>query len=359
MSAALRMSLRRLAAVFAVVLLTGASCRCGKKTKNEVVVYTSVDQPFSEPVLKDFEKRTGIRVRVVYDTEETKSTGILNRLLAEAKHPQADVFWSGDPVRPQVLIRRGLVASYRPPSARDIPARFRDARGRWFGFSARVRVLLVNTKRVDAAQMPRSILDLTQPRWKGRVAIANPAFGTTTMHVAALFARWGSRRAGDFMAALRKNDVKVASSNGEVKRLVIRGEVDWGLVDTDDAAVAVRAGAPVKVVYPDAHGLGVLVMPTVAVMIQGGGHPANARRLLEYLASHRVEQRLAFAPCAQLPLRGVVRRPAGLPDLSTLRAMPVDFARLGRIMDRIHPYLRDWAAGKTGITPPSLPGARR
>ena len=66
---------------------------------DEVVVYTSVDQVFSEPVLKDFEKETGIKVKAVYDTEETKSTGVLNRLIAEKDNPQCDVFWSGDPVR--------------------------------------------------------------------------------------------------------------------------------------------------------------------------------------------------------------------------------------------------------------------
>ena len=68
-----------------------------------VVVYTSVDQIFSEPVLRQFETETGIEVRAVYDTEETKSTGVLNRLIAEKDNPQCDVFWSGDPVRTIVL----------------------------------------------------------------------------------------------------------------------------------------------------------------------------------------------------------------------------------------------------------------
>jgi iron(III) transport system substrate-binding protein len=58
-----------------------------------VVVYVSHDQVFSEPILKDFEKETGIKVRAVYDTEETKSTGTMNRLIAEKSNPQADVYW--------------------------------------------------------------------------------------------------------------------------------------------------------------------------------------------------------------------------------------------------------------------------
>ena len=111
------------------------------------VVYTSFDQVFSEPVLRRFEQNTGIRVRAVYDTEETKSTGVLNRLIAEGRNPQADVFWSGDPVRPFLLVGRGLVEPYGSPQAKDIPVGFKAADGTWTGFAARARVLLVNRER--------------------------------------------------------------------------------------------------------------------------------------------------------------------------------------------------------------------
>src|SRR5882762_10911836 len=113
--------MRRGVLVAAGVLMCFA-CRRGAK---EVVVYTSVDQPFSEPIFKEFEKRTGIKVLAVFDTEETKSTGVLNRLIAESKNPRADVFWSGDPVRPYLLVRRGLVEPYHSPNASEIPAQFK------------------------------------------------------------------------------------------------------------------------------------------------------------------------------------------------------------------------------------------
>src|SRR5229473_6406456 len=97
-----------------LVLLLSLSC---KHSAREVVIYTSVDQPFSEPIFREFEKRSGIKVLAVYDTEETKSTGVLNRIIAEAQQPQADVFWSGDPVRPFLLVKRGLVQPYASPAA--------------------------------------------------------------------------------------------------------------------------------------------------------------------------------------------------------------------------------------------------
>src|SRR5262252_4547005 len=94
-----------------------------------VVVYVSHDQVFSEPILKDFEKETGIRVRAVYDTEETKSTGVMNRLIAERSNPQADVYWANEPIRAEVLRQQGIATPYTSPSARDIPKPFRDPNG--------------------------------------------------------------------------------------------------------------------------------------------------------------------------------------------------------------------------------------
>src|SRR5215471_21021152 len=198
--------------LLAALLLLNPAC---KRTAQEVVVYTSVDQVFSEPIFKEFERRSGIAVRAVFDTEETKSTGVLNRLIAEAEHPQADVFWANDPVRPFLLGKRGLAEPYVSPSASDIPAAFRAADGTWTDFAARARVLLVNKKRVSPGEMPLSIRDLASPRWKGQTAVANPLFGTTTMHIAALFTTWGEEQARAFLTALKANSVRIVSSNGE------------------------------------------------------------------------------------------------------------------------------------------------
>jgi iron(III) transport system substrate-binding protein len=307
----------------------------------EVVVYTSVDQVFSEPIFREFERKMGIKARAVFDTEETKSTGVLNRLVAEANRPQADVFWSGDPVRPFVLIKRGLVEPYQSPQAAAIPAAFKAEDGTWTGFAARARVLLVNQDLVKPTELPRSIRDLADPRWKGKTAIANPLFGTTTMHVAALFTGWGESQAQAFLQQLKANDARIASSNGEVRRLVAAGEVAFGLTDTDDANEALRGGAPVEVVYPDQEGIGTLVMPTTAVLIKGGPHPEEGKALIDYLLSADVERQLAES-AAHLPLRPDVETPPTVRAADTFHAMGVEYSRVAVEMERIQPWLRDW-----------------
>src|SRR5688572_8568772 len=138
--------LLRLILGFVGMALVSMAAGCREKGA-EVVVYTSVDQVFSEPILRAFERSKGVTVRAVFDTEETKSTGVLNRIIAESDRPQADVFWSGDPVRPFLLVKRGLVEPYVSPQSASIPDGFKDPNGTWSAFAARARVLLVNRNR--------------------------------------------------------------------------------------------------------------------------------------------------------------------------------------------------------------------
>jgi iron(III) transport system substrate-binding protein len=315
-----------------------ASC---KSKGNEVVVYTSVDQVFSEPVFRAFERETGIKVRAVFDTEETKSTGVLNRLIAEAQNPQADVFWSGDPVRPFQLVKRGLVEPYISPQAAGLPVSTRAADGTWTGFAARARILLVNKSRVSAGEMPRSVRDLANPRWRGQTAIANPLFGTTTMHVGALFSLWGEERTRAFLGELKTNGVRIASSNGEVKRLVISGEVAFGLADTDDGNEALREGANVHVVYPDQDELGTLVMPTTVVLLRRAPHADAGRRLIDYLLSAEVERQMAES-AAHMPLREGVATPANVRSAAGMRTMQVDYGRVSEQIEAQQGWLRQW-----------------
>ena len=179
----------RLVAAGAIAAVAFAGCRAADPAAREVTAYVSADRPFSEPIMREYEHRSGVRVSVVYDTEETKSTGLANRLLAEKNRPQADVFWSNEPVRTLVLKSRGVLAPYQSPSSQEIAAAFKDPDGYWTGFSARLRVIVYNTDKVQANDAPRSIFDLTDPRWKGQVALADPRFGSTSFHCGIVKAR--------------------------------------------------------------------------------------------------------------------------------------------------------------------------
>ena len=321
-----------LRALIGLLLVSGIACggqEPGDPTpaQETVTVYVSTDRVFSEPVLRDFEQRTGVGVNAVYDTEETKSTGLANRLLAERERPQADVFWSNEPVRTLVLQSRGVLAPYRSPSAGDIPDTFKDAEGYWTAFSARVRVIAYNTKLVTEQSAPASVLELADPRWQGQVAIADPRFGSTSFHVAALYATLGDDKADDFFRRLKANDVKIVAGNSVVRDMVVKGDVKVGLTDTDDVNVALEAGAPIGMVMPDKDGMGVPMMPNMVSMIAGAPHPQQARRMIDYLLSHDVEAMLAKSEAVQIPLRASVPGPKNLPRIDTFKPMTLDYGK--------------------------------
>lgn len=322
----------------ASIVVVAAACRSPEEAQSEsrsVTVYVSTDRVFSEPVLQEYERRSGVRVDVAYDTEETKSTGLANRLLAETNRPQADVFWSNEPVRTLVLKSRGVLAPYRSPSAEGIPAALMDPDGYWTGFSARIRVIAYNTTLVSPEEAPRSVFDLADPKWKGQVAMADPRFGSTSFHVAALYVQLGDAKADEFFRRLRANQVRIVDSNSAVRDLVVRGEVKVGLTDTDDVNVAIESGQPVAMALPDKEGLGVPVMPNMVSLIADAPHPDEGRKLIDYLLSPDVERQLAESEAVQIPLHAGVSGPKNIPPIASFTPMTLDYSKAAARVEEV------------------------
>lgn len=317
-----------------------SACRSG--SGNEVVVYTSVDQVFAEPVLNDFEKETGIKVKMIFDTEEAKSTGVMNRLIAEKNNPQCDVFWSGDPIRADLLKQKGITAAYASPVADDISPAFKDKDNHWIGFSARARVLLYNSDLLKSEDVPNSIADLAKEKYQGNFAIANPLFGTTSFHISALFISWGDDATKKWLEDIKKNGVVVATSNGDVKKKVMNGEVAMGLTDTDDANEAIKEGGHVKMIFLDQQGIGNLINPNTVSLIADSPNQENGKKLIDYLLSRKTEESLAKS-CAQMPLHKGVPVPETVPVLDNIVPMKVEYEPAARKLDEIKNYLKQWA----------------
>src|SRR5215210_7221840 len=332
MTSAMARSRRLLLVVGAIAVLVACGRRGDAPAGTEsgprtVTVYVSTDRVFSEPVLRQYEQRSGVKVNPLYDTEETKSTGLANRLLAEKNRPQADVFWSNEPVRTLVLKSRGVLAPYRSDRADGIPTVLIDPEHFWTGFSARIRVIAYNTTLVKSEEAPQSVFDLADPRWKGQVAMADPRFGSTSFHVAALYALAGDEKMDDFFRRLKANGVRIVDGNSVVRDLVARGEVKVGLTDTDDVNVAVEDGQPIGMVLPDRNGLGVPVMPNMVSLIANAPHGDEARKLIDYLLSADVERQLAQSEAVQIPLHAGVPGPKNIPSISSFKPMTLDYAK--------------------------------
>lgn len=338
-----RVTVRRLMRpMLAVAALTLFGC--GKPVdSNQVIVYCALDREFSEPILNDFEQKTGVKVLAKYDTESTKSVGLAEQLIREQTRPRCDVFWNNEFLNTLRLVRAGVIQPYASPVGLQYPQSFRGQNNEWFGFAARVRVLLVNTKEVDQSSLPKRLEDLALPRWRGRIGIAKPLFGTTATHVACLFASMGAEKAEAFLRQLKENEVRILSGNKQVAVEVGSGALAMGLTDTDDSLAEIHARRPVKMVFLDqgTDERGMLVIPNTVAVVRGSPHRANAERLVDYLLDPEVEAKLALGPSGQLPLHPNTAAKPGLGLPENPRLMTVDFSAAVEQWDRAMKFIKD------------------
>lgn len=303
------------------LLVGAAACERGP----EVVVYVALDNVFSREVLDDFTRATGVRVRPVFDTEATKTTGLVERLRRERQRPRCDVFWNNELLRTIALAEEGLLEPYDSPSATGIPQRFRDPQRRWTGFAARARALAFDPKVVQPSDAPRSHEALLEARWRGRVALADPRFGTTGSHLAMLLEAWGEPRLRTWLRGLRANEVQIVASNAATRDRALSGAALLGLTDTDDVEVVRRQGGSIDETLLENDG--VVLIPNSVALVQGAPHPETGRRLIDYLLSEAVEARLAASPSRQIPVRPDVPIPDRGLRLADLSILEVDYAR--------------------------------
>ena len=188
-------------------------------------------------------------------------------------------------------------------------------------------MIAYNTQLINPEEAPQSIFDLADPKWRGQVAIADPRFGSTSFHVAALYATAGDETMDDFFRRLKANDVRVVDGNSVVRDLVARGDVKVGLTDTDDVNVAIEDGQPIAMVLPDGAGLGVPVMPNMVSLIANAPHPDEGRKLIDYLLSPEVERMLAQSEAVQIPLHSGVPGPKNIPPIDSFKPMTLDYAK--------------------------------
>lgn len=332
------------AAVFASASIVLAGCG---EPREQVVIYVSADDYVARPLLAQFEAESGLEVVARYDTEATKTTGLVNRIRDEASRPRADVLWSSEPFMMAQLADEGLLVA--PPADRlsDWPEAWRDPERRWHAFSGRARVIVYAPDRVPAERVPRTWMDLTRPWWKDRIVMADPRVGTTRGHLGAMKRTWdrevmpGYYEA--FLEGLAENGVRLLpGGNAAVVDAVASGEADVGLTDTDDVWVVQDRGLAVQLVYPrhapdQAPGGGTLVVPNTAALVRGGPNPDAAVRLLEFLLSKEAEIALMQTASRNVPL---VHRGALEGDLAEQAAalevpdpLRIDYGRASRSMN--------------------------
>lgn len=321
---------------FALLLLAA----CGAEAaRARPTIYVALDQELSQQVLERFAGELQIDLVQRYDTEAAKTVGLVSMLMEERSNPRCSVFWNNELANTVRLAQAGLLEPYDSPSARDVPAVWRDAQHRWTGFAARARILIVNTDLLpDPTSWPTGYADLTDPKWQGRCGIAKPKTGTTLTHFTALRQLLGDERYARFLDGLIANRVMLVDSNGASMRAVREGKLAWAFTDTDDYHVAKTKGFPVACVFPDQQdgGIGTMLIPNSVALIKGGPDLDAGRRLIDRILARETEALLAAADGAQIPLRSGIQGPLdpSIPAVGAFRQLAWDFDVVARNLAR-------------------------
>ncbi len=320
--------------IFLTILLLLSLVGCDNDAASggdTLVLYTSVDEPYARPIVDKFTQQTGIKVRLVTDTEATKSVGLAERLRIEKDRPVADVWWGNEPFHTVRLARENAFAAYEPSTAADTLPLYRDAEERWTGNGLRARVVAIFQTTADpndpvpALAVPgNSLIDFAE--WLDdddvyEAAIARPTAGTTGGHVAALYTLWGQEKADAWFRSLHDGGVTVVAGNGPAARFV-DGWGKYALTDNDDVAnFNKNSDSPqLQAVLPDQEDgqMGTLTIPTTVALVAKDQPSDAAKRLVDFLASVEVERMLAEAEFTI----GSVRQS---PESGGIRAMDVDY----------------------------------
>ncbi|HEY8746741.1 MAG TPA: extracellular solute-binding protein [Tepidisphaeraceae bacterium] len=320
-----------------VLLISASGCRKPNPAASEVVLYTSVDEPFVRPLIERFTRETGITVKLVTDAEATKTSGLAEKLLAEKDHPAADVYWGNEPFHTINLSDAGVLAPYpryHPPGTDQIADRFHDPSNIYTSIGLRARMIVIS-KRPEFAALTsqiKTLKDLANPALKGRIGISNPGFGTASGHVAALYLHWGDARTDAWLKSLRDNGVHLLGGNSVVADQVAAGTLIAGLTDNDDIANSVADGQPIQAVVPDQDADGTLLIPTTIALVKGAPHDQPAKRLIDFLTTPQVETELINRHFIAYSARA---------GGTTVKSLQVDYSQVAhRMHDAVEQSLR-------------------
>ncbi|MBI5722571.1 MAG: extracellular solute-binding protein [Planctomycetes bacterium] len=272
----------------------GNNQTAGQAPPGQVIIYTSVDDQYVRPLVQRFERETGIKVMLQTDAEASKTAGLATRIEGEKDNPRADVYWGNEIFHTINLAEKGIFTPYRSELTKDIPARWRDRNDLYVSIGLRVRVLVVSARPENRQLVGKikGLRDLADPALKGKVGICNPAFGTASGHVAALYLVLGREKFGELMRGLRANDIRLLGGNSVVVDQIAAGTLVAGPTDTDDVANAKAENQQVDGVLPDQDSFGTLLIPTTIALVKGGPNSENGKRLINFLLAPDVEKEL-------------------------------------------------------------------
>ncbi len=267
----------------------------------KLVIYSGRSEALLKPVLEAFQARYP-QVEVLL--KSGSNSELANALMEEQANPQADVFITTELFTIQAVAQRGLLQPYLPQGVDQFPAEFIGPDQLWIGLTRRARVIMFNEDLVTPNELPGSIFDLTDPKWKGQIAAAGSTNGSMQAQIAVMRQLIGEEQTAAWLKGLMDNQVTFFGGHTDVRKAVGAGEFKLGLVNHYYYHLQRAEGSHVGVVYPDqGEGqIGLITNATAAAIVKGASNLPAAQAFLDFLVSEE-GQRLFADQNYEYPLR--------------------------------------------------------
>jgi len=293
-----------------------------------LTLYSGQHEQTVDLLVADFEKETGIKVRV----HSGEGPEVANQILAEGADSPADVYFTENSPELMLLEEKGLLAKVSATALASVPSRYNSPGGYWLAVLARESVLAYNPAMISAHQLPPSLLDFADPAWKGKIAIA-PSDSDFLPVVAAVVALKGKDAALQWLQGLKRN-AQIFDDDEGVVAAVDRGAVATGVINNyywDRLEIQQGAAATHSKLYHFGHGdPGAVVNVSGAAVLKSAPYPTAAQRFLVYLVSQRAQELLAGSKVNfEYPLRPGVKPDPMLKPFEELQPPSIDPAKLG------------------------------
>lgn len=284
-----------------------------------ITLYAGRSLALVEPVIKQFEQQTGVKVHV----KTNQSPALAGQLQSEGAASPADVFWSQDVASLGAVAQAGLLAKLPEQTLQQVAAKYRDGGGTWIGASGRARVLAYSPKRVKAGDLPRSVFELTDAKWKGRIGWA-PANGSFQAFVTAMRLVHGDDKTKQWLIAMKANAPREYPKNTPIIEALASGEIDLGLPNHYYLlrAKAQDADYPVAQTFFEDGSVGNLMFIAGAGVLKSSKNKPAAEAFVAFLVSDWAQQYFT-EQVFEYPVTAAVKRsPQLVDDATLLKALP-------------------------------------
>lgn len=303
-----------------------AACT-GAGGPNAITLYNGQHPQLTEALVTAFEKQTGITVKVRTDD----GIVLADQILEEGSTSPADVYLTENSPELVLLTRHHLLAKLPPSVTGQIPGQYNSPGGNWVGVALRVSALAYDPSLLPASQLPASVMNLAQPRWKGKVAVA-PTDSDFVPLVGAVLATFGSGTTRSWLAGLKAN-AALYQDDESVVAAVNRGQAEVGIINQYYwyrlRLEVGAAGIHSRLYYFPGHDVGGVENISGAAVLASSSHKSAAGRFVAFLVSPAAQSILAAGDDFEYPARpGIAPNPA-LPPLSELRPATLSVVSLG------------------------------